>query len=58
MFYGDEEERLKTVEYATKVLKGEYSQREASALSGISRYKISKAINEILTKNKGENPFK
>lgn len=51
------EEQYKALEWAKKVLKGEYSQRESSALSGISRYKIVKAMKKIIEENKGKNPF-
>lgn len=50
-------ENYKAVEWAKKVLRGEYSQREASALSKVSRYKISKAMKKIIEENKGKNPF-
>lgn len=44
--------------WAIKVLKGECLQREAEAQSGISRFKIAKAMNKIISANGGENPFK
>lgn len=48
----------KAFELAEKVLSGEYSQREAEEQSGISRFKIAKAMNKIISANGGENPFK
>lgn len=48
----------KAFEMAEKVLSGECSQREAEEQSGISRFKIAKAMNKIIAANGGENPFK
>lgn len=51
-------EEAKAVEWAQKVLAGEESQRGAEAQSGISRFKIAKAMNKIISANGGKNPFK